>query len=296
MSVAGRGIRNAFRNATRTVSITLILGLAIGLAFVMLIAHRAVGNKASTALSSVGNTVTIGPPGYSAGGKLGKFLTRAELAPIARLHGVAGINESLNGATKASDLPPSDATGAGSSAPKIVKVGGSRRKVHGSSASVKLGSTSLKYPGPWRPPRRAGLRAETLLLRRLATSRSTSPARPSRRRRSTSGHRRSRSSAATRSRARARRRRHDQHGDRRAENRAEGRLDLHRLRRGADRRGHLPERQPAGQRHSHNLTAVLQRLGGTDKVFSAVVSVSSLDQLSKVTSRSIAPLASGRAW
>ena len=147
MSVAGRGVRNAFRNATRTVSITLILGLTIGLAFVMLIAHRAVGEKASTALSSVGNTVTIGPPGYSAGGKLGKFLTRAELAPIARLHGVAGINESLNGATKASDLPPSNATGASSSAPKIVKAGGSRRNIHGSSASVKLGSTSLKYPG-----------------------------------------------------------------------------------------------------------------------------------------------------
>lgn len=35
MSVADRGIRNAFRNRTRTVSIMLILGPAIGLAFVI---------------------------------------------------------------------------------------------------------------------------------------------------------------------------------------------------------------------------------------------------------------------
>src|ERR1700735_5678698 len=81
MTTAGRGIRNAFRNATRTVSIILILGLAIGLAFVMLTAHRSVSDKIASTLSSIGNTVNIGPPGYSAGGQLGKFLTTAELAP-----------------------------------------------------------------------------------------------------------------------------------------------------------------------------------------------------------------------
>jgi putative ABC transport system permease protein len=151
MSVAGRGIRNAFRNTTRSVSIVLILGLAIGLAFVMLVAHRAVSEKASTTLSSIGNTVTIGPPGYSAGGQLGKFLTSAELAPIARLHGVTGVNESLNGAVKASDLPPSSATGIGPGhkAPKITKIGGHGSGSHASSGSspVKQGLTSLKYPG-----------------------------------------------------------------------------------------------------------------------------------------------------
>ena len=151
MGVASRGIRNTFRNATRTVAIVLILGLAIGLAVVMLIAHRAVGEKTSTTLSSIGNTVTIGPPGYSAGGQLGTFLTSAELAPIARLHGVTGINESLNGAVKARDLPPSSATGTGSpvGAGNVKKPGGSKSGGHGSSGSspVKQGSTSLKYPG-----------------------------------------------------------------------------------------------------------------------------------------------------
>jgi putative ABC transport system permease protein len=152
MSVASRGFRNAFRNATRTVSIVLILGLAIGLAIVMLVTHRAVGEKASTALSSVGNTVTIGPPGYSAGGQLGQFLTSARLAPIARLHGVISVDESFNGAMTASNLPPSSATGTGLThrAPTVRKIGGSRAGGHGSAGSagpVKQGSTSLKYPG-----------------------------------------------------------------------------------------------------------------------------------------------------
>jgi putative ABC transport system permease protein len=151
MSFVDRGMRNAFRNTTRTVSIVLILGLAIGLAFVMLVAHRAVGAKAATTLSSVGNTVTIGPPGYSAGVGLGKFLTSAELAPIARLPGVAGVNESLNGAAKASDLPPGSAMGTGPTRnpPDGTRAGGPRGGTHGSAASspVKQGSTSLKYPG-----------------------------------------------------------------------------------------------------------------------------------------------------
>jgi hypothetical protein len=94
VTTAGRGIRNA----TRTVSIIVILGLSIGLAFVMLIAHRSVSDKITATLGSIGNTVTIGPPGYSAGGPLGKNLTAAELAPIGHLHGVTGIDESLNGA------------------------------------------------------------------------------------------------------------------------------------------------------------------------------------------------------
>jgi putative ABC transport system permease protein len=75
----------------------VILGLAIGLSFVMLIANRSVTGKVATTLSSIGNTVTIGLPGYSTGMQLGKNLTTAELAPIAHLHGVTSIDEILNG-------------------------------------------------------------------------------------------------------------------------------------------------------------------------------------------------------
>jgi putative ABC transport system permease protein len=151
MSILGRGIRNAFRNVTRTVSIAAILGLVTGLAVVMLVAHRAVSEKASTALSSVGNTVTIGPPGFSAGGQLGQFLTSAELAPIAHLPGVTGINESLNGTAEASNLPPGSSKTGGST--QIVGQAGTPKPTVRSSPStsvpsaVKQGTTNLKYPG-----------------------------------------------------------------------------------------------------------------------------------------------------
>ena len=136
---ASRGIRNAFRNRTRSISIVLILGLVIGLAFVMLIAHRAVAAKTATALSSVGNTVTIGPPGDRAGGKLGVFLISKELEPIARLHGVTGVNELLNGALKASNPPPGSATSTGTpqGAPKAIKAG-SPKAGNGSSLQGAL--------------------------------------------------------------------------------------------------------------------------------------------------------------
>jgi putative ABC transport system permease protein len=134
MTTLGRGIRNAFRNVTRTVSIILILGLAIGLAFVMLIADRSVSDKIAATLSSAGNTVTIGPPGYSAGGLLGKNLTTAELAPIAHLHGVTGIDESLTGAAQTLGTTQNPC-------PK----GATCHRAEGRH-SIKLGSTNLKSP------------------------------------------------------------------------------------------------------------------------------------------------------
>jgi putative ABC transport system permease protein len=145
-----RGIRSAFRNITRTVSVVLILGLAIGLAFVMLIANQSVSDKVTTTLSSIGNTVNIGPPGYSAGGQLGKFLTTAELAPIAHLRGVTSLDENFNGAAKAAGSSQS----ACPKGAKCIIAGGHSHcakgvKCHGSGGSagpVKQGSTSLKYP------------------------------------------------------------------------------------------------------------------------------------------------------
>jgi hypothetical protein len=147
MTTVGRGIRNAFRNATRTVSIIFILGLAIGLALVMLIAHRSVSDKVASTLSSIGNTVTIGPPGYSAGGPLGKHLTAAELAPVAHLRGVTGIDESLNGAANTLGATHNPC-------PK-----GARCHSSGAGRTVKLGSTSLKSPMSL-AARRVGLECE----------------------------------------------------------------------------------------------------------------------------------------
>ena len=178
MNAVTRGARNAFRNATRTISVVVILGLAIGLSFVMLVAHHTVSDKVASTLSSVGNTVNIGPPGYSAGMHLGKFLTIAELAPIAHLNGVTSLDEYFNGAVKASDLPPSNATGAGSTQITPKRVGG-----HGSggAAPSSWARRASRTPRTWRSPRRASLVSRNPALLRSAPSRSTSPDRPSRR-------------------------------------------------------------------------------------------------------------------
>jgi len=144
MTTAGRGIRNVFRNAVRTISVVLILGLSIGLSFVMLTTQHSVTDKVATTLGSIGNTVTIGPPGYAAGMQLGKNLTTAELAPVAHLHGVTSIDESLNGAaqTVGTTRNPCPA--------------GAICHASGGSHTIKLGSTSLKSPMSL-AARRAGL-------------------------------------------------------------------------------------------------------------------------------------------
>jgi putative ABC transport system permease protein len=133
MTAVGRGIRNAFRNTVRTISVVAILGLSIGLGFVMLTAYHSVTGQVAATLSSIGNTVTVGPPGYAAGMPLGKNLTTGELAPIARLRGVTGIDESLSGSAQT--------RGATTKFPKGVQV----HVTPGGSGS-KLGSTSLQSP------------------------------------------------------------------------------------------------------------------------------------------------------
>jgi putative ABC transport system permease protein len=95
-AAAARGIRNAFRNAVRTISVVVILGLVTGLSYVMLIANHSVAGQVATTLSSIGTTVTISPSSFSASGQPAKNLTTAELAPIAHLHGVTSIDETLH--------------------------------------------------------------------------------------------------------------------------------------------------------------------------------------------------------
>ena len=65
MNVVILGMRNAFRNKTRTMAIIAILGLSIGLSLVMLISYQAVQQKIRDAKQSLGNTITIRPPGYT---------------------------------------------------------------------------------------------------------------------------------------------------------------------------------------------------------------------------------------
>jgi putative ABC transport system permease protein len=95
MNLVGRGVRNAFRNQVRTLSIVLILGLAIGLSLVMLIAHQAVGQKINQVKSSVGNTITIAPAGFSSFSQANNALTTSQLKDVKSINHVTSLTETL---------------------------------------------------------------------------------------------------------------------------------------------------------------------------------------------------------
>jgi putative ABC transport system permease protein len=95
MNPISRGIRNAFRNGIRTLSITVILGLSIGLSLTMLVANKAVDNKIKSVKSSIGNTITIAPAGFTPGSQTNNALTTAELANVKSITHVSSITESL---------------------------------------------------------------------------------------------------------------------------------------------------------------------------------------------------------
>ena len=95
MNTFTRGLRNAFRNTTRTVSIVIILGISTGLALAMLIAHQAVNTKINSVKSSVGNTITITPAGFSSFSQVNNALTSSQLLPISSFAHITSISETL---------------------------------------------------------------------------------------------------------------------------------------------------------------------------------------------------------
>ncbi len=97
MSVVIRGVRNAFRNSIRTFSIIVILGLAIGLALTMLLAHQAVNQKIDNVKSSVGNTVTIAPAGFSGFSEVNNALSTSQLDKVKSTAHVSSLTETLTG-------------------------------------------------------------------------------------------------------------------------------------------------------------------------------------------------------
>lgn len=119
MNPVSRGIRNAFRNGVRTISIVIILGLSIGLSLTMLVANKAVGNKIASVKSSIGNTVSISPAGFSPGSEANNALTTDELNKVKSLAHVSALAETLTDrlSTTGSDtssMPPGKASGSGS--------------------------------------------------------------------------------------------------------------------------------------------------------------------------------------
>lgn len=95
MNPVSRGVRNAFRNNVRTLSVTLILGLSIGLSLTMLVAQKAVDNKIQSVKSTVGNTITISPAGFTPGSQANNALTASELDKVKSLAHVESVTETL---------------------------------------------------------------------------------------------------------------------------------------------------------------------------------------------------------
>lgn len=93
----------------------IILALAIGLSLTMLIAKKAVSSKIESVKSSIGNTITISPAGFSAGSEINNALTVTELNKIKSLPNIIGLDESLT------DRLPTT----GSSTPSFGRFGGS---------------------------------------------------------------------------------------------------------------------------------------------------------------------------
>lgn len=129
MNLISRGIRNAFRNVIRAISIIVIIGLSIGLTLTMLVAHHAVEQKIQSVKSSIGNTITIAPAGFSSFSSVNNSLTSSELSKVSALPHVTALTESLTDRL----------TTIGSSSPTF-GFGGQ------SSSSSSNGQTSLTSP------------------------------------------------------------------------------------------------------------------------------------------------------
>lgn len=110
MNPIARGFRNAFRNGIRTTSIVLILGLSIGLSLTMLVAQKAVDNKIKSVKSSIGNTITISPAGFSGFQGGGNPLTQSSVDKLKTLAHVTSVNETVSDQLRNTDSTSRDGT------------------------------------------------------------------------------------------------------------------------------------------------------------------------------------------
>ncbi|HSX43266.1 MAG TPA: FtsX-like permease family protein [Candidatus Saccharimonadales bacterium] len=95
MNPISRGIRNTFRNGVRTASVVVILALTIGLCLTMLVAQKAVGNKIASVKSSIGNTISVSPAGFSPGSTANNALSTSSLSAVSSLAHVNSVTETL---------------------------------------------------------------------------------------------------------------------------------------------------------------------------------------------------------
>jgi len=137
MDSFSRGIRNAFRNVVRTVAIVAILGISIGLSLTMLVAQKAVENKISSVKSSIGNTITVQPAGFTPGSQANNALSTSALNKVKTIAHVSSVAETLT------DRLPTT----GSSLPSFGRVGDNSSDSNSSTTSL-TSPVSLNTDGP----------------------------------------------------------------------------------------------------------------------------------------------------
>lgn len=158
MNPVSRGIRNAFRNGVRTSAIVIILGLSIGLALTMLIAQKAVDNKIASVKSSIGNTISISPAGFTPGSQSNNALTTTQLDKLKTISNITSVTSTLTDrqSTTGSSTPSFGRMGESSdtsaqtttslSSPVTIDANGPRFMSGGSSSSDTGTTTTFSLP------------------------------------------------------------------------------------------------------------------------------------------------------
>jgi len=95
MGIINRGIKNAFRNNVRTFSIIVILSISIAMALVMFMSLKTVNSKIDSVKSNIGNFLTISPAGIRGFEGGGELLTSDDTAKISQISGVSAVASTL---------------------------------------------------------------------------------------------------------------------------------------------------------------------------------------------------------
>jgi len=154
MNPVTRGVRNAFRNVVRTLSIVVILGLSIGLSLTMLIAQKAVDDKIASVKSSIGNTISVSPAGFTPGSQANNALTATELKKLSTISHVTSVDEDLSdqlsttGSSSSSTMPfggsqTSSTSTTSLKSPTTLNTSGGSHFISGGNGSASIASFSL---------------------------------------------------------------------------------------------------------------------------------------------------------
>jgi len=114
MGVINRGIRNAFRNNIRTFSIIVILSISIAMALTMFMSLKAVNAKIESVKGNIGNFLTVSPAGIRGFEGGGELLTSDDTAKISQISGVTKVASTLMDHLSNTNTNLTPATDAGS--------------------------------------------------------------------------------------------------------------------------------------------------------------------------------------